>query len=100
MTQPTTKEVLIAARALIEKPENWCSHGWGHDNQRCGVRAVAIINGRALYPDCDEAPEIVGSIAENHLHDSVGEYFGNFNDTHTHAEVLAAFDKAIAECAQ
>lgn len=93
----STHDILVAARALIEKPENWCGSGWGHDDQRCAVRAIAIaysvLNG---FP---AEREILGCDAENFMHKHVGDHLGSFNDTHSHTEVLTAFDKAIAECA-
>lgn len=83
-----TVDVLIAARKLIEKPENWCRETYETDSGAyCAVGAIS----RAAVPDGDYGHAL------NVLEDVVGH--GNievWNDAHTHAEVLAAFDAAIA----
>lgn len=99
------KELLIAARAKIEKPENW-TQGWFQRNAL----------GDALFDDADGTACrwcALGAIAavSNTPADSVTvQYFltraldmelygagvAFYNDTHTHEEVLALFDKAIS----
>lgn len=87
----TAKEQLIKARAVIESPENWAKSVRELDGRKtCALGALrrvgeAVIGSpihRALSAECADAP-IPGLIA-------------SFNDTHTHEEVLAAFDRAIA----
>lgn len=88
----TVKEQLIRARAVIESPENWAKSGSELDGHKtCALGALSrvlewgVIGSpahRALSAQCADAP-IAGLIQA-------------FNDTHTHAEVLAAYDRAIA----
>jgi hypothetical protein len=87
-------EILIAARKLIEKPENWTQEtsardAAGRETLPTSPRAVcwcasgAILRaGRADAGNALFALRSVGNIA-------------HFNDTHTHPEVLALLDKAI-----
>lgn len=84
----TPKEVLVAARAVIEKPENWCQRFWEDGGRRCAASAVGSV--------CQSQDEY--NSAYNVLRQQMGDMVSSFNDTHTHAEVIAAFDKAI-ECA-
>jgi hypothetical protein len=94
-----TVEILKAARAKIEKEENWCQGAYARDADDNDVddkspRACRWCAWGAL------------NVIENVMFSDVGynalvEYcsgqgVGGFNDTHTHAEVLALFDKAIA----
>lgn len=95
----TTLQVLIDARKLIEKPENWCQ-GWvaraADGSMRtsdsddavsfCMVGAITRAGGGDDFATTDKYRRLM-------LGESVS--FGDFNDTHTHAEVLAAFDRTI-----
>lgn len=99
----TTKEVLIKARALVEK-------GW---TKGAGARRA---NGASVYPDDNEACRwcILGAVNAAEYHDRELRLraitklkaaipkagIADFNDdpATTHADVLAAFDRAIAEC--
>lgn len=86
----TPHEILTNARALIENPENWFTGGIKNRksvNQLCAYFAI----NRAEH-------EGFGAFyAENIFKQAIGgSSIAIFNDTHTHAEVLAAFDKAIA----
>ena len=119
----TASEVLRKARALIEKPENWTQGAYarGIDDagksikdacSLCTVGAVyAITNDlwvggekifqRVLYwlgsalAGLGEPPH--DSAEKNSQKDGEhGLQVIAFNDTHTHAEVLALFDRAIA----
>ena len=79
-------EILRDARALITDPDKWASDGAGSGEQRCAIRALIHV-----------APSVsVDHPAEVALRAAMGGYIATFNDSHTHAEVLAAFDKAIA----
>jgi hypothetical protein len=88
-----TREVLIAARKLIERPENWVKEPHGYMDSRacvCAEEAIWRANSGAKHEG-----------AVNALKDLVGDRgpmtIINWNDApeRTHAEVLAAFDKAI-----
>jgi hypothetical protein len=82
-------ETLIKARALIEKHENW-TQGKFFDNRgrRCALGALYDAEG-IPYTQSATTP------SDKALRSAMGEFPGTFNDTHTHADVLAAFDRAI-----
>lgn len=87
----STLKVLQEARKLIEKPENW---GQGirpyRENKRscCAAEAIETVT-----------PWGARSGAFRAIRDAMGVHAPSlvldWNDTHTHAEVLAAFDRAI-----
>jgi hypothetical protein len=92
---------LRAARALIEDPKHWTQGSYGLDSSGHGVstrrinEAVCFCSWGALVR---VGIDVIGgrSAEERYLDMGMGNRgVGNFNDTHTHAEVLAAFDKAI-----
>ena len=88
-TNMTVKEQLIAAKALIDKPEKWCQ-GNAIDAQGriCASQALRTITGGGLADAEYEA--LADAMA------GPGSLVCAWNDTHTHAEVIAAFDRAIA----
>jgi len=81
------KEILIRARKLIEDPEHWGQGAFLQDGKYCATGALIAVG--------DRAP---GTPAYQALYNAI-DYIGqvcSWNDTHTHTEVLAAFDRAIA----
>ena len=95
----TPAEQLRAARALISNPDNWTQGKFARD-----------WTGKETTPSATDAfcwcavgaLEKVGSNAEpfKALRWSLPtgcRSISSFNDSHHHAEVLALFDKAIAE---
>ncbi|MEA2495597.1 MAG: hypothetical protein QOJ29_3508 [Thermoleophilaceae bacterium] len=86
----TTLEVLRGAKRLIEDPERWSGDGPGDGcPRRCAVHALHAAGATAevKLAGLDELAAAMGV--------KLG-YVASFNDSHSHAEVLAAFDKAIA----
>lgn len=94
----TTKEILIAARAKIDAPERWTQgvvarNADGHptyisaENAVCWCIAGAITSVGGDDVACGVFLRATGT-----------KHIGKWNDdpTRTHAEVLAAFDRAIA----
>lgn len=82
------RDVLVAARQKIERPEKW-GQGFGADRPgtMCAADAILATSKKFYRPCC------MAIIA------ATGAYnVTSFNDTHTHAEVLAAFDRAIEQC--
>lgn len=83
---------LRAARALIEDRANWAQGDNTGDPGYLITRAVAPwCAGTALH----------GVGADHSAYQALREAIGNnsiadWNDSHTHAEVLAGFDRAIA----
>lgn len=96
-----TKEILIAARAKIERPETWTQgtfsrNSRGEDisspkskNAVCWCSLGAIIAEAPSYDDELYAAKILSLVINNHS-------IAQFNDSSTHTEVLAAFDRAIS----
>ena len=83
----TTLEVLVAARALIDTPDKWCQGSYEDYRYRHCTRGALwaidqndVLACRALY------------VAMPPPNDGLTTY----NDTHSHAEVMALFDRAIA----
>ena len=98
-------EVLEKARARIEDPERWTQRVAGRDESGRAVpidKATQVCLDGALclqFPDEDfrtlgGVPPYKAAVA---LLEQATDYknIADFNDTHTHPEVLAAFDRAI-----
>lgn len=103
-----TLEVLVAARELISAPERWTTGVLARNSKRhtvepddpsaicwCGMGAVVAVTPpqeRVLAPN----DHWMYLPALNRLRATVGyDIFPDFNDSHDHAQVLAAFDAAI-----
>lgn len=108
MTQ-TPLEILIAARAKIAEPERWtkgtfsrnaegepCAVDWGPAAVCwCALGAInATTNKMHQLYELKSAAKDALALAVSPSHDSVA-YF-NDDPATTHADVLAAFDRAIA----
>lgn len=97
MNEMTVKEVLIAARAKIADPVNWTQGEYARnaDGADCeGDDAVCWCAIGAIQESCDDYDTARDAL--EYLHAVMGTYPYHFNDTHTHAEVIAKFDEAIA----
>lgn len=94
----TVSEQLQAARKLIEHKEDWAQFQFEDDNGRiCASEALRRTN--AADHTQYYGREYVGGEAYNALSKAMGVddfSVSTFNDSHSHAEVLAAFDQAIA----
>lgn len=89
----TTHEVLVRARNRLADPANWeqgSRHYGADDGPGCAMKALRVASGRQKFYEAYRAVLEAAGISENLPH---------FNDSHSHAEVLAAFDKAIAATA-
>ncbi len=87
--------VLTEARALIERPENWCKNALYENGARCVLGA--LYNTQSDNSDGWNMP--IG--AYNAINSAVPGAFlsiPHFNNdpSTTHADVLALFDRAIA----
>lgn len=98
----TVKEVLIAARAKIADPANWTQGESAKDaNDRFCLpkstlaRCWCSIGALAAVIEDGSASEYFWK-ADDALARVMGTSTHRYNDTHTHAEVLAKFDEAIA----
>lgn len=97
------REVLIKARALIERPEAWTKGAAARDDGGVPVsfdseRAVCFCGIGATWKVQERKSMAIDESGENLLHRVAGGRFGSWNDApeRTHAEVLEAFDRAIA----
>ena len=93
-------EVLRAARAKIEKPEHWTQGVLSRDANgtpsfyaAAHTKAVCWCASGAIFSAAGESDPLDALDAFRSM---INGSIPQFNDTHTHAEVLAAFDKAIA----
>lgn len=100
-----TSEILIEARKKIEKPENWTTKVFARDKYGVNVpcredNAVCFCTLGALRRTCwkDHNFKWPSHHAEVALEMQMEFTIAHFNDNHTHAEVLAAWDRAIAAC--
>lgn len=90
-------EVLEAARNLISDPERWTIEVCARDKdyQACGSKNPNATKWCAIGAIVRYAADPIFKLnARKLLEDIVGN-IGNYNDSHTHAEVIAVFDAAI-----
>jgi hypothetical protein len=85
------KEILIQAKKLIQNPKNWCKGTFEVNSAYCaagslfaaGIDGWGSYTGHPAYRALAKAMQVpIGEVCR-------------FNDSHTHEEVLAAFDRAI-----
>jgi hypothetical protein len=96
----STVEVLQKARALIEKRRNWTQGAWARTRW---LRFYVVPEARNAYAFCASGAirrcagegTRLESRAWRALYTAIDMSVIGFNDTHTHAEVLDAFDRAI-----
>jgi hypothetical protein len=99
MTDQTTN-LLRVARELISAEGSWC-HGWEDNGAVCAINATVKARDKLSHdgvgPEvCDAFENALCGLAKVMETDASYYSIGKWNDSHTHAEVLAAFDKAIA----
>jgi hypothetical protein len=92
------RDVLIAARKLIENPIDWGQGARGYGGNRpintcCALEAIEDATRGDGLLELRIAAYRALQIAAGLKLDS---HIAKWNDNHTHAEVLAAFDRAIA----
>lgn len=92
-------EVLRAARKLIERPEQLCRHAYSIDAEGNALpyerrrEAVAFCSAGAIIAVAEvDSREAALVHIRSVMHDNIPAW----SDSHTHPEVLAAFDRAIA----
>jgi len=83
--------ILIRAKALIADEKNFCQSGWGYHGRRCAVHAIFDVAGVPENVCWDQVPavKLLVQLCKVPLHD--------FNDRHTHSEMLSLFDRGIVE---
>lgn len=91
-----TSEVLRRARDLIDTPEKWCQGDLGGNGSYCAVGACKLALGMDLRDPIhfNGIPDVL-----RELEAVMRMWPSEFNDAAhtTHADVMAAFDQAIAE---
>lgn len=102
MSQRETLKVLEKARAIIAEPRHWCRGTYARNVLGGRVSATSCwatrwcatgaIRRAAERADCPRSvPRIKWTIEE-----TINVRLETYNDRHTHSEVLALFDRAIA----
>lgn len=104
MTIASTKDALIAARDLISDPKRWTQGVLARDSNGnndsvygetacsfCASGALLRVS-RGFFTEAIRALMVADGQDPNDLEAPTVPIF---NDTHTHAEVLALFDRAI-----
>lgn len=97
-------EHLIAAKKRIEKPENWTTHVLARNSAGMSVESWSFeaicwcsIGAVSKAPDTKYTQK---SACYKYLEQAISTNsdtsISDFNDTHTHAEVMEMWDKAIA----
>ena len=100
-----THEVLQKARDLLADRKHWAQNWFAYDKDGhfvdsvdenatcwCSVGAVCKVEGR---DDCQnsKALDLLDEVLEDYFNWVSG--VANYNDSHTHGQVLVVFDKAI-----
>ena len=99
-------EVLTEARELISDPKRWTQGLYARDVRGnytkwnspeaacwCSAGAIAKVVGASTDSDIEYDP--IAKRAIKKLMYGINSSIYKFNDSHTHAEVLTAFDKVI-----
>lgn len=98
----TAKQILIEARAKIADPEHWTQGAFARNytGSPCPARSGTAVRwcavGAVLVFSYEEGLRQSRAAELAALHDAMERDIADFNDTHTHEEVIAAFDRAIA----
>lgn len=104
----TTHDILVAARARIAKPENWCQFVMAKDHRGKSINsrdpmACCWCAGGAIYAVSDGVSDLTNGAFKALEMEIAGRHDGNlvphFNDSHSHTKVLELFDRAIATAA-
>lgn len=96
-----TSENLIKAKALIVNPDKWVKENFSlYSDCFCALGAIAFAEANEKWDDCTFVKDWMSNKPENFLRKAVElensrESFAAYNDSHTHEQVMTAFDKAI-----
>lgn len=96
-----TLEVLKAGRKLISDPRKWTQDTYARDSDGlcvsgedaaavcfCSIGAVQHVTGKCHNIETEKVCEI--------LSEAAGMHIAYYNDKHSHEDVLAVWDRAIA----
>lgn len=96
----TSTEILIKARELIADPAHWTQgelarNDVGAYRHPLALEAVCFCSIGALERAANGEYDDAYYQARARLRGTLNRCIASFNDTHTHAQVLAKFDEAI-----
>ena len=99
----TPKEVLIAAKALIDTEDKWCQLAPEWDDRRCALRALdvaAVPTSKGTWRHAEELlhaaiPHRFVARAMQCGHFEERDRIAEYNDCRTHRGVMRWFDRAI-----
>lgn len=105
ISSPRISEQLKAAKSLISDSANWIQEDYAQDGKgnsvKCIQEGVCFCSLGAIkkirmegWGDTDRTPES-SYLSRAVILIDAGNSVLRFNDTHTHAEVMAMWDKAI-----
>lgn len=95
-----TVEILTKAKQLIADPLNWTQGDYTEERDDrtcyCALGAIGKVVGCNWWGDVHngQPAKLLKTVVSGDLKE--GETFAPYNDSHTHSEVMEAFDKAIA----
>ena len=95
-----TSELLIAAKAKIANPVNWLSGGYATDSE--GQKAYTWSKNATCFCSVGAARSAMRLLDKINtqvfelLNQAAGGCVIEFNDSHTHEQVMVVWDKAIA----
>lgn len=94
-------QILIDARKLIEDPSDWVCHAPNHAGENCAATAIwnADRHARGVTSAATDRASEEAERAFTLLGQVIGGDVPTYNDGHNHAQVLAAFDRAIERAA-
>lgn len=98
----TTLQILKEARLLISDPERWTKGTFARNSENDPVlpddkQAVCWCAVGSVGKVCETDSEGFGKVTNELSLIVAPDFIGDFNDTHSHPEVLAMFDKAITK---
>lgn len=106
MNNEKISEILTAAKAVIQDPVNWIRNDFAWDmhgnslDDGTAHDAVCFCSLGALQKitqhQSGDSTDVPYYQAVDYLYQAVGGNVVEFNDIHTHEEVMNAWDKAIA----
>lgn len=97
-----TSEILIKAKEVIANPENWIQGSYAIDKDN--NTAYGFNKNTVCFCSIGAIQKVLGSNklnkAENFLREAAGCNIVEYNDEHTHSEVMEVWDKAIKNAIQ
>ncbi len=95
----TTKEGLIKAKEFIDTPDKWCQHAFSEHNRLTGTTKYCSMGAldECIWRYARGNGKLLANMSYKLECAIDGLCIGPWNDSHTHAQVMEAWDRAIAE---